>query len=46
LGPIAVAPVQDDFMTERYQAPGRCLSESISRAGDKDAGHASLLAAR
>src|SRR5712664_291317 len=27
-------------MTERYQAPGRCLSQSISRAGDKDACHA------
>ncbi len=46
LGPIVVAPVQDHFMTERYQAPRRCLSESISRAGDKDAGHAYLLAAR
>ncbi len=46
LGPIAVAPVQDDFVTESYQAPSRRLSESISRAGDKDAGHASLPAAR
>src|SRR5437660_555820 len=46
LGPIAVAPVQDDFVTERDKAPGGCLSESISRAGDKNAGHASVLAAR
>jgi hypothetical protein len=44
---IAVAPMQDDIVAERYQAPGGQLSESISRAGDKDAGHANppLLAA-
>jgi hypothetical protein len=39
--------MQDDIVAERYQAPGGQLSESISRAGDKDAGHANppLLAA-
>src|SRR5207237_6130685 len=40
LGPIAVAPMQDDVVAERYQAPGGQLSEPISRAGDKDSGHA------
>jgi hypothetical protein len=33
--------MQDDFMTERDKAPGGRVSESISRAGDKNAGHAS-----
>jgi hypothetical protein len=35
-----------DVVAESNQAPGGRLSESISRAGDKDAGHASLLSPR
>jgi hypothetical protein len=30
LGPIAVAPMQDDIVAERYQVPGGQLPESIS----------------
>jgi hypothetical protein len=30
LGPIAVAPMQDDVVAERYQVPGGQLAESIS----------------
>ena len=40
LGPIAAAPMQDDFMTERDKAPGGRESEPISRAGYKNAGQA------
>src|SRR5262249_22983159 len=42
LGPIAVAPMRAHVVAERYQARGGQLSESISRAGDKDAGHATV----
>ena len=43
LGPIAVAPMQDDVMAERRQAPSGQLAESVSRTGDEDTRHASAF---